>query len=96
MKAGLALTHLGAGRQQGIRELMDLLLGLIQKMQGQTLGRTRTDAGQTLELINQSGQRSGKAAQWSAANAGNVGVAVSICRNRPHSAQAAAAEWPMD
>jgi hypothetical protein len=30
VETGLALAHLGAGRQQGISELMDLLLWLIQ------------------------------------------------------------------
>ena len=88
----MALAHLGAGRQQGISELMDLLLRLIQKMQSEPLGRARADARQTLELINQPGQRFGKAAQWSAADAGNVGVAEIICRNRSHDNQATEAE----
>ncbi|AII49086.1 hypothetical protein KR52_08020 [Synechococcus sp. KORDI-52] len=55
VEAGLALAHLGAGRQQSISELMNLLLRLIQQMQGEPLSRARADAGQTLELINQSG-----------------------------------------
>ena len=54
------------------------------------------DAGQTLELINQPGQRFGEAAQWSAANAGNVGVAEIICRNSGHGHQGTTAEWPVD
>ena len=96
MEAGLALAHLGAGCQQGISELMDLLLRLIQKMQSEPLGRARADARQTLKLIDQPGQRFGEAAQWSAADAGNVGVAEIICRNRGHDDQATEAEWPMD
>jgi hypothetical protein len=65
-------------------------------MQGKPLGRARADAWQTLELINQPGQRFGEAAQWSAANAGNVGVAEIICRNSGHGHQGTTAEWPVD
>ena len=63
MKAGLALTDLSACGQQCLRELMDLLLWLIEQMKGQTLGGARADARQALKLIDQPGQRSGKAAQ---------------------------------
>ena len=91
-----ALAHLGAGRQQSVSELMNLLLRLVQQMQREPLGRARADAGQTLKLINQSSQRFGEAAQGSAANAGNVGVASIICRNSCHADQATTAEWPLD
>ena len=96
VETGLALAHLGAGRQQSVSELMNLLLRLVQQMQREPLGRARADAGQTLELINQSSQRFGEAAQGSAADAGNVGVAEIICRNRGHDHQATTAEWPVD
>jgi hypothetical protein len=55
MKTGLALAHLSARRQQSISELMNLLLRLIEQMQGKTLGRAGSDAGQPFELIDQSG-----------------------------------------
>ena len=42
------------------------LAGLAQQMQGQPLCRARADAGQPLELINQSGQGAGEAAQGAA------------------------------
>ena len=67
MKTGLALAHLSARRQQSISELMNLLLRLIEQMQGKTLSCAGSDAGQPLELIDESGQRSGEAAQGSAA-----------------------------
>jgi hypothetical protein len=60
------LAHLAFGRQQGIGEGLDLLAGLAQQVQGQALGRTRTDARQSLELIDQSGQGAGEAAQGAA------------------------------
>ena len=82
VETGLALAHLGASRQQSISELMNLLLRLVQQMQSQPLGCARANARQTLELINQSSQRFGEAAQGSAADAGNVGVAEIICRSR--------------
>ena len=75
---------------------MDLFFRLIEQMQRQALGRSRADAGEAFELINQSGQWSGEAAQWSAASAGNVEVAEIICRNGCHTLQARAAEWPVD
>jgi hypothetical protein len=63
MKAAAALTHLAAGRQQRLRERPDLLLRLAQQMQGQPLGRARPDARKALELIDQTSQGSGEAAQ---------------------------------
>ena len=52
METALALAHLAAGRQQRIGELLDLLLRLIEQMQGQTLGSARANARQALELID--------------------------------------------
>ena len=63
VKTGLALAHLSAGGQQRIRKLMDLLLRLIEQMEGQSLGGSRPDAGQAFKLIDQPGQRSSEAAQ---------------------------------
>jgi hypothetical protein len=63
MEAAAALAHLTAGGEQGIGEGLDLLAGLAQQMQGQPLGRARSDTGQPLELIDQPGQGSGEAAQ---------------------------------
>jgi hypothetical protein len=60
------LAHLAFGRQQGIGEGLDLLAGLAQQVQGQALGCARTDARQSLELIDQSGQGAGEAAQGAA------------------------------
>ena len=74
MEAAGALAHLAAGRQQGISEGLDLLGGLAQHVQSQPLGRARADAGQALELINQSGQGAGEAAQGPGAVGGNLGV----------------------
>lgn len=73
MKATLALAHLAAGGEQSIGEGLDLFTGLTQQMQGQTLGGTRTDAGQTLELIDQPRQGSGEAAQRPGARESNLG-----------------------
>jgi hypothetical protein len=67
------LPHLGAGGQQGIGEGADLLLGLAQQMEGQTLGSARTDAWQSLELVDQPGQGSGETAQGSGASKWNLG-----------------------
>ncbi|KAF0652772.1 photosystem II PsbP protein [Cyanobium sp. Copco_Reservoir_LC18] len=58
-----ALAHLAAGRQQGIGEAADLLLGLAQQVQGQALGRAGPDAGESFELVDQPGQGSGETAQ---------------------------------
>lgn len=66
MVAALALAHLAFGGQQGIGEGLDLLAGLAQQVQGQALGCARTDARQSLELIDQSGQGAGEAAQGAA------------------------------
>jgi hypothetical protein len=63
METLAAVTHLAAGGQQGIGEGTDLLLGLTQQVQGQALRRARTDARQTLELVDQPGEGSGEAAQ---------------------------------
>ena len=63
VEAALALPHLAAGGEQGIREGLDLLTWLVQQMQRQTLGRTRPDAGKPLELIDQPCQGSGETAQ---------------------------------
>ena len=53
MKARLALPHLGACGQQGIRETADLLFRLSQQMQGQSLCGAGTDPRQSLELVDQ-------------------------------------------
>ncbi len=66
MIAALALPYLALGRQQGIGKGLDLLAWLAQQMQGQALRRARPNAGQPLELINQSGQGAGEAAQGAA------------------------------
>jgi hypothetical protein len=55
VKAALALAHLAAGGQQGIGKAVDLLLRLAQQVQGQPLGRARTNAWQPLELVDQPG-----------------------------------------
>ncbi len=68
METALALAHLAAGRQQGLGEGADLLLGLSQQVQGQPLGGARPDARQSLELVDQPGQGSGETAQGYAAN----------------------------
>ena len=72
MKAAAALAHLAAGRQQGIGKGADLLFGLAQQVQCQTLGGARTDARQPLELVDQPGQRAREAAQVSAASGSNL------------------------
>jgi photosystem II oxygen-evolving enhancer protein 2 len=77
MEAAAALAHLAAGRQQGVGEAADLLLGLAQQMQGQALGRARPDPRQPLELLDQPGQWTRVAAQRCAAAVRNVGGAVS-------------------
>jgi len=51
---------------------MDLLFGLPQQVQSQPLGGARTDPGQALELIDQSSQGAGKAAQGSGAGAATL------------------------
>jgi photosystem II oxygen-evolving enhancer protein 2 len=73
MEAAAALAHLAAGREQGVGEGADLLLGLAQQVQGQTLGGARPDAGQPLELVDQPGQGAGEAAQRSQAWIRNLG-----------------------
>jgi hypothetical protein len=73
MEAAAALAHLAAGRQQRIGEGADLILGLAQQVQGQPLRRARSDARQPLELVDQTGQGSGEAAQESAAGRWNLG-----------------------
>ena len=55
VEAALALTHLAAGRQQGIGEGMDLLFRLAQQVQGQPLGGARTNAWQPFKLLDQPG-----------------------------------------
>jgi hypothetical protein len=72
VEAAAALAHLAAGGQQGVGEGADLLLRLAQQMQGQPLGGAWPDARQTLELIDQTGQGSGEAAQKSAADGPNL------------------------
>jgi hypothetical protein len=67
------LTHLTAGRQQGVGEGADLLLGLAEQMQGKPLGGAGPDARQPLELIDQAGKGPGEAAQESTANGLNLG-----------------------
>jgi hypothetical protein len=63
VKAAPALTHLAARRQQRLGEGADLLLRLAQQVQGQPLGRAGPDARKALELIDQTSQGSGEAAQ---------------------------------
>lgn len=63
METALALPHLAAGGQQRIGEGPDLLLGLAQQMQGEPLGGAGTDPGQSLELLDQPGQRARETAQ---------------------------------
>ena len=74
METALALPYLAPGRQQGVGEGADLLFRLAQQVQGQPLGRARTDAGQPFELLNQPGQGARKAAQESAAGGANLGA----------------------
>lgn len=75
MEAALALAHLAAGRQQRVGEGLDLLAGLTQQVQGQSLGGARADAGQALELLDQPRQGSGEAAQRRGARVANLGRA---------------------
>jgi hypothetical protein len=74
VKAALALTHLAASCQHRIGEGADLLFGLAQQMQGQPLGGARSDARQSLELVDQPGQGSGETAQGRSAGAANLGT----------------------
>ena len=91
METALALTHLAAGGQQGIGEGADLFLRLAQQMQGQTLGGARSDARQSLELVDQPGQGSGEAAQGRSAGPLNLETyAVTSARLR----RAGAGRWP--
>ena len=53
VKTALALANLTFCGEQSISELLYLLLGLIEQMQGQTLGCAWANARQTLELIDQ-------------------------------------------
>jgi hypothetical protein len=55
VEAALALTHLAAGRQQGIGKGMDLFFRLAQQVQGQPLGGARTNAWQPFKLLDQPG-----------------------------------------
>jgi hypothetical protein len=73
VEAAAALAHLAAGRQQGVGEGADLLLRLAQQVKGKPLGGAGPDARQPLELIDQSGQGPGEAAQESAAVLMNLG-----------------------
>ncbi len=73
MKAAPALAHLAAGGEQSIGEGLDLLSGLAQQVQGQSLGGARPDAGQALELLDQTRQGSGEAAQRPGAGELNLG-----------------------
>jgi hypothetical protein len=73
VKTALALANLGAGRKECVSELLDLILGLVQQIQGKSLGRARANARQTLELINQPRQRSSKSAQESGATEATLG-----------------------
>ena len=52
VEAGLALAHLAAGGQQGLRKALDLLFRLSQQVQGKPLGCAGTNARQALELID--------------------------------------------
>ena len=52
VKTAFALANLGAGRKECVSELLDLILGLVQQIQGKPFGRARANARQTLELIN--------------------------------------------
>jgi len=76
VKTALTLAHLTPGRQQGFSEALDLFLRLPQQMQGQALGGAGADSRQPLKLLDQPGQRSGEAAQGSAAIARNLGKMV--------------------
>ena len=78
MKTAFALANLGAGRKECVSELLDLILGLVQQIQGKSLGRARANARQTLELINQPRQRSSKSAQESGATAAILGRMVEL------------------
>ena len=66
MVAALALPHLALGGEQGIGEGLDLLAWLAEQVEGQALRGARTNARQSLELIDQSGQGAGEAAQGAA------------------------------
>jgi photosystem II oxygen-evolving enhancer protein 2 len=68
--AALALPHLALGGEQGIGEGLDLFAWLAKQVQCQSLGRARTNARQSLELIDQSGQGAGEAAQGAAGSWG--------------------------
>jgi hypothetical protein len=74
VEAAAALSHLAAGRQQGVGEGADLLLWLAQEVKRQPLGRAGPDSRQPFELIDQSGEGSGEAAQESAAELPNLGA----------------------
>jgi photosystem II oxygen-evolving enhancer protein 2 len=73
VKALAALTHLAARLQQGVSEGLDLLRGLAQQVKRQPLSRAGTDAGKTLELVDQPRQRSGESAQDLGASETNLG-----------------------
>ncbi len=73
MEAASALAHLAAGREEGVGEGADLLLRLAQQVERQALGRARPDAWKPLELVDQTGQGPGEAAQRSGADRLNLG-----------------------
>ena len=72
VKAGLALPHLGACGQQGIRETADLLFRLAKQMQGQSLCGAGTNPRESLELIDQPSKGSGESAQSTVASGENL------------------------
>ena len=51
------MADLQPGCQQGFGKAAALFFGLAQQMEGQPLGGARADAGQSLELLDQPGQR---------------------------------------
>tara|TARA_Y100000287_G_scaffold103332_1_gene82621 strand:+ start:2462 stop:2758 length:297 start_codon:yes stop_codon:yes gene_type:complete len=53
VKACLALPHLCPCRQQGIGKTADLLFGLAEQMQGQSLCGAGTNPRKSLELVDQ-------------------------------------------
>jgi hypothetical protein len=73
VKADAALTHLAAGRQQGISEAADLFLRLTQQVECQPLGGAGTYTRQPFELVDQPGQGSGVTAQGFVAAGLNLG-----------------------
>jgi photosystem II oxygen-evolving enhancer protein 2 len=72
VKAGLALPDLCARSQQGIRKTADLLFGLAEQMQGQSLCGAGTNSWKTLELVDQPSEWSGESAQSTGASGENL------------------------